>query len=196
MAKTIKKPAPKKAAPKAAKKAGRDPIKKADEKKLSKAKRLGGVTIPTKYTRERVREILTDLLETVLANPNIVFLEELLAHPDHSTSLYTRFYEWPDRFPDDDLIPDTVLRIRLILKTRIKKGSLEGKYHAAQSQFFLRSDYGMRDGTEPARTAPPTLDQGSSVDATEVEVVDTPNLVESFNDHIKEITKAKVVDEQ
>lgn len=195
MAKTTNKPASKKAAPKAAPKRviNRTPVRTKNTK-LSKRKRKGEICIPDKYTPGAVREIVQVLLKAVEDHSDIVFITELFEYPEYR-QWYRRFYDWKIQYPDDKVISRSIADIQFILKTRIKKGALNGKYHAGSAQFILRSDYGMRDGTEPQKNAPTPIAKEEE-DATEAEIVDTPNLVESFNDHIKEITKAKVVDEQ
>lgn len=192
---TAKKPAPSKTAPKAAKKRviNRTPVRTKNTQ-LSTRKRKGEICVPDKYTPEAVREIVGILLKAVEDHPDIVFITELFEYPEYR-QWYRRFYDWKIQYPDDNVISRTISDIQFILKTRIKKGALNGKYHAGSAQFILRSDYGMRDGTEPQKnaTAAPLKDDDPA--AEEAEIVET-NLVDSFNDHVKEITKAKVDEHQ
>lgn len=122
------------------------------------------ITKPEKYTREFVSSELDNMLSELIEDNSIVILGELFMRRNYSLQ---RFSEWEDKFKDDDMISESIKKIKSILETRLNLGGLRGELNPTMTIFNLKNNYGWRDKTETDITS-----GGDKIGGIDVRIID------------------------
>jgi len=99
-------------------------------------------TKPVKYTEEFVLNELTEMLDNLKKNKEIIFIGELLEDKPYSMQ---RISEWKEM---NDEISETYSRIKDILQTRAAVGGMKKELDASMTKFHLSANYGWKDKSE------------------------------------------------
>jgi hypothetical protein len=102
-------------------------------------------TKPIIYTEEFVREEVTNILEEIVSNKEIVLLGEVFEKKAYTRQ---RFSEWAEEFKNIKEISDTIKKVKDILEERVNMGGLKNKLNPTMTIFNLKNNYGWRDKTE------------------------------------------------
>lgn len=103
------------------------------------------VTKPEKYTKEYVLKELTDMISELQSDETIIIMGQLFDDRDYSPQ---RFSEWEDKFKEDDMISESIKKIKSILEKRINLGGLTNKLNPTMTIFNLKNNYGWKDKKE------------------------------------------------
>jgi len=106
-------------------------------------------TNDTKYTEEWVLNELNAILEELNSNPDYVYIWELFEKKPYSRS---RYWEWIDKYSDNDKIKQISCSIKEILESRVVWGALKNKLNGTFTMFHLKNNYWWKDKTEVDNT--------------------------------------------
>jgi len=109
---------------------------------------------PTRYTPEYVLEELTDMMNTLIDDEGIFFINQLVNPKPYSRQ---RFSEWGKTYKDNATISDIKKKIEDILESRIVTGGMSKLYDKTMTIFLLKNKYGWEDRVKQ------DIDQTSSI---------------------------------
>lgn len=121
------------------------------------------ITKPVKYTPEFVLSECTAMLQEIRDDKEIVLLGQLFGTRDYSGQ---RFSEWDHAFADNEMISETIKKIRELLEDRINLGGLKGSLNPTMTIFNLKNNYGWKDTKDHTSS-----DRSMSPAPTKIEIV-------------------------
>lgn len=97
------------------------------------------------YTLEFIQEELKSLLAALKADENIIYIWELFLDKPYSRS---RYWEWVNKYKDDEIVCETSCTIKDILESRAIKWAMTNKLNPTATIFHLKNNYKWVDKQE------------------------------------------------